>query len=250
MDDRRLQTRVGKVIAVFPLCEGRQGESESGLVTLLGEGIDDLASRISKTIVFGYLVEGFPHRVVYCGSQNPYPVEVFGDADDGMASRNQESDKWVLDPLFELGSVQVGQHVVYTLERLVQGEGHRLGERQANGQGAYEAWLERRRYTVEPGRLNGRYGQRLPDYSAYPLRVGAGSYLGHHSLILGMEGYLCRDNIRKDFLAVLDDGGGAFVAGRLNSQDEHRRPLRRSGSCTWISSRANILLRRAEGRYP
>ena len=50
--------------------------------------------------------------------------------------------------------------------------------------------------------------------------VLAGGELGDDAAVVGVEGDLGGDDVREDFGAVADDGGGGLVAGAFDAEDE------------------------------
>ena len=57
------------------------------------------------------------------------------------------------------------------------------------------------------------------------VQVFAGSEFGNHTAETFVRFNLGSDNGRNDFAAVAHNSGGGFVAGRFNSEYEHKRIL-------------------------
>ena len=118
----------------------------------------------------------------------------------------------------------MGEDVVDADEGPVDGPGHALGEAEPDEEGADEAGPGGSRYAVELAGPDSGLFEGLIDDAADPLAVLAAGYLGDDALILLVEGNLRGDDVGEDALPVLHDGGGALVAGGLNSKDSHRPP--------------------------
>lgn len=66
------------------------------------------------------------------------------------------------------------------------------------------------------------FGEGLFDDGIDGLNVTASGDFGNNATIFGVNVDLRHDNIGQDFLSVLDDCGGGFVARRFNPKNFHK----------------------------
>jgi hypothetical protein len=83
-------------------------------------------------------------------------------------------------------------------------------------------------------------GQGVLDQRVEPLEMGPGGQLRDHPAEPIVDLVLAGEDVREHLLAVLDDGDGRLVAGRLDPEDPHgggRTPRGTSSmirsSCSW-----------------
>ena len=113
-------------------------------------------------------------------------------------------------------------------ERLVVGEGQRLGRHDAHHDATDQAGSAGGGDAVEPGEIEAGGRQRLLDQPVDALEMGARGDLRHHAAEAAMLGHLAVDHVGQDLAARpmagvrrLDDGDGRFVAACFDSHDAH-----------------------------
>ena len=122
--------------------------------------------------------------------------------------------------------------MVNGLERLVVGEGERLGGHDSHQHAADQAGSAGRRDSVQIGKTEPRLGQRLAHQSVEPLEMGTGGDFGNDPAEPAMLGELAVDDIGQDRAARsartgptcrrrLDNGDRRFVAARFDAQYAH-----------------------------
>ena len=117
-------------------------------------------------------------------------------------------------------------------ERLVVGEGQRLGGHDAHQHAADQAGAAGGRDAVEIAEAQARLGQGLHHQPVEPFEMGAGGDFRHHAAEAAMLGQLAVDDIGQDATARtiregtafgrrFDDGDGRFVAACFDAQHAH-----------------------------
>ncbi len=105
-------------------------------------------------------------------------------------------------------------------------ERDRLGHGQADDDAADQARPGGRGDAVEGGERNPRLVHRLGDDGIECLDMGAGGDFRYYAAELGMFADLRKDDVGQDaalsVVGPLDYGGGRFVAGGFDAQDDHR----------------------------
>ena len=98
---RRLEPRIGQVVAVLSFMERGSREGEGRLVPSLGEGVYGRPSRIAEAVMLRDLVESLAHRIVYSRSEDLDGVEVLDPADYRVPSGDEEADEGIGTRLLE-----------------------------------------------------------------------------------------------------------------------------------------------------
>ena len=119
------------------------------------------------------------------------------------------------------GGVDVPFEVVDRDERLVVGEGQRLGEVPADQQRAGQPRPERRGHGVDLAHRAAGLRQRFVEHRDDRADVLAGRQLGDDAAVRGVHLDLRSDDAGEQVTPVFDDADGGLVAGGLDAEDLH-----------------------------
>jgi len=222
-----------------------EGKGDGGGVAVGCEGVDPGSSRIAEAEEFGHLVEGFAGGIVDGVADvavGPAFAVLAGEVEVGVSAGNDEGEDWSSRDwpsrrwrfarvffgdvlvgelgLFEQDGVDVAFEVVHGDERLVEGVGERFGVADADEQGSSEAGTGGDGDGVEVGEGGVSLTQGGADDRNDVAQVLAGGEFGDDSAIGGVDGDLRSDDARECFGSAAHDGGGGFVAGAFDAEDE------------------------------
>ena len=144
-----------------------------------------------------------------------------------MTARHQQQEIGKRHVFGEAHRKRVALQMIDGEERLVLGEGQRLGGHDAHHHAADQARPAGRGDPVEIGQIELRLSERLDHQPVEPLEMGARGDLGHHAAETAMLGHLAVDDIGQDAAnrsisrRRFDDGDRRFVAARFDAQHAH-----------------------------
>ena len=144
----------------------------------------------------------------------------------GVAAGREEQAIRKRRPVGQPRGERVRLQMVDRDQRLVVHKRDCLGHGQSDDHAADQARSGGRGNAVERGERQLRLVHRLGDDGIERLDMGAGGDFRHHAAERGMLADLRKNDVRQDaalsFRIPLHHGGGGFVAGRFDAEDDHR----------------------------
>ena len=206
------------------LCEG---ERDGGGVAVGSQGVDPRAAGVAEAEEFGDFVEGLAGGIVdgvaYVAVV-PGGVAVLRQIEVGVSAGDDEGEQ---RPGRGEGGGMLEQHGVDVTFEVVDGDeglgkrgGESLGVADADEQSAGEAGAFRNGDGVELLHVCPGFAKCGIDDGDDGAEVLAGGELGDDAAVRGVDGDLGGNDIGELACAALDDSGGGFVAGALDSEDE------------------------------
>ena len=205
-------------------------------IAVRGEFVDNRTAGIAEGEEAGDFVVGFAGRVV-TGATDAGVGKLPGAVgslvlyfvDNGVAAGNDQADGGKFGAAIaggaglEKNGVDVAGEMVHGDERLAQREGESFAVGEANEQGADEARALSDGDGVEivqgdVGLVDGFADDRHDLAEMFARRE-----FGDHAAVFAVNFDLGRDHAGEDAFAVGDDGGGGFVAGGFDAENEFLR---------------------------
>ncbi len=188
---------------------------------------DQWSARITEAKELGRFVEGFADGVV----ERAAKAEIVADAAHAeylrMAAGREEKAVREWGCVGESRGQRVRLQMVHRHQWLAVHERDRLGHGQADDDAADQARPGGRGDTVEGGERDPRLVHCLGDDGIECLDMGAGGNFRYYAAKLGVFADLRKDDVRQNAALSVNSslhyGGGRFVAGRFDAQDDHRR---------------------------
>ena len=183
---------------------------------------DGRATRVGEAEDFGDFVEPLADGVVAGGADDFEVIMALHVDDLGVATGDDGGEKrkfWLMAA--EPVSVDVGFEVVSRIEGDIVDDGNSAGGESADKERADEAGgvSDGDGVKVFYGQVG--VGESLVDDGEDGFDMATGGNFGNDATVGGMDVDLRDDNIREDGLAILNNGGGSFVAGGFDTQNFH-----------------------------
>lgn len=138
-----------------------------------------------------------------------------------MTAADDETDAGVNGGgLIELASVDVCLDVIDADERELPGPGEGFGGSDADHERPWESRFGCDRDGGEIAWLDGGFGEDLFDEGKDRFEVGSSGDFGDNAAEAIVEGFLASDGGSDDGAIIAEDGGRAFIAGRLEREEE------------------------------
>ncbi len=191
-------------------------------VALFGGFGDGWATRVGQAKDFGNLIEAFANGIVAGGADNFEMIVLFHVNYLSVPARYNGRKKRELGfRTTEPVGIDVGFEVVGWIKRLIVDDGDGAGGQSANEKRADETGRVRDGNCVDVINVKFSLVYGLVNNGQNGLDMAARGDFGDNASVGGMDVDLRNDDIRKNCVAIFDNGGGSFVARRLNSQDFH-----------------------------
>ena len=225
-----------KTEIVMAVADFRFGKTNRVGIAVGGELVDDRTAGIAEGEEARDFVVGFAGGVVTGATDagiGKLPGAVGGlvlhFVDNGVAAGNDQADGGKFGAAiaggagFEKNGVDVAGEMVHGEERLAQREGESFAVGEANEQGADEARALSDGDGVEIVQGDVRLVDGFADDWDDLAEMFAGGKFGDDPAVFAVNFDLGRDHAGEDAFAVGDDGGGGFVAGGFDAENEFLR---------------------------
>ncbi len=205
-----------------------EGKGDRRGIPMRGQRIDPRAARVPQSQQLGDLVKSFAGGIVECGAHvavgKALPL-MPGQIKMGVATGNhqgQGSCMAIVEHflLRQQNGVNVTLKVVDGDERLAQGEGQRLGVRDAHQQCARQARALGNCDSFKVSEADAGFVQRRADHGYDVAQMFARGEFRNHTAIGRMDGDLRGHNARQDAAPALHHRGRSLITGAFDGKNQ------------------------------